>query len=176
MKIQIVSGSPRQGNSEYIAKKIFENINADKELILLREKNIKYCDGCDKCANSTCRINDDMVEIYPMMEKADLFVFVTPNYFENVSGLMKVFIDRTNYFYFNQKLKGKKIINIIIGGQGKKSAKKAIKNAWQCVIFSHKLIPLADFFFKAEGMSDVEKSAAGNQQIVEIVKLINGLE
>lgn len=68
------------------------------ELILLREKNVQQCTGCDACygTGKPCHINDDFAQIAEKLLKADLIVLATPNYFENVSGMMKTFIDRTD--------------------------------------------------------------------------------
>jgi multimeric flavodoxin WrbA len=49
-----------------------------------------------------------MREIYPKMEKADLIIFGTPNYWYGPTAKMKLLIDRMRPFVANKKLKGKK--------------------------------------------------------------------
>lgn len=117
MKILFISGSPRNGNTEYILTSLFTVYAGEKELILLRQKNIKNCLGCLNCQTiNNCFVDDDMSSIMRTMENSDLIVFGIPNYFDNVPGLAKTFIDRCHPFYTNKKLKDKKIYYIYIGG------------------------------------------------------------
>jgi len=123
MKILSICGSPRKGNSEtlilYIHKLLKEK-GVDNETILLRHKNINRCCGCVEYCNHKlkCHLKDDMVGIMKKMEKADGFVFVTPNYFKMPPGLFKDFIDRCSIFYTAGKegqFKTKKAIVICVG-------------------------------------------------------------
>ena len=104
MKVVGICGSPRKGNTEWMLRKLLEGAareGADSELILLREKDIRTCDGCLSCEaggkqrKGICRIQDDMLEIYPKLVEADGLAFGTPVYFEMLSGLLKNFLDRT---------------------------------------------------------------------------------
>ena len=52
MKVVGICGSPRKGNTEWMLRKLLEGAareGADSELILLREKDIRTCDGCLTC-------------------------------------------------------------------------------------------------------------------------------
>jgi multimeric flavodoxin WrbA len=104
MKVVGICGSPRKGNTEWMLTKLLEEVaraGVDTELILLREKQIKGCDGCLSCEvggakrKGTCRIQDDMQLIYPKLAEAGGFAFGTPVYFDMLSGLLKTFMDRT---------------------------------------------------------------------------------
>jgi multimeric flavodoxin WrbA len=104
MKVVGICGSPRKGNTEWMLTKLLEEVaraGVDTELVLLREKQIKGCDGCLSCEaggaqrRGTCRIQDDMEIIYPKLAEADGFAFGTPVYFDMLSGLLKNFMDRT---------------------------------------------------------------------------------
>jgi multimeric flavodoxin WrbA len=97
----------------------------ETELILLRKKEIRGCDGCLTCeAGDTerkgiCRIHDDMQLIYPKLLKADGLVLGTPVYFELLSGLLKNFMDRTCPIW--PRLQGKPVVGMAVaeGGIGK---------------------------------------------------------
>jgi multimeric flavodoxin WrbA len=125
MKIVGICGSMRaNGNSEWMVDKILESANnegAQVKKILLRDFDIEYCTGCDACHNNggNCVINDDMQKIYPLLLEADVIVVGSPNYFKNVSALMKNFIDRTNAFVRvkPRKLEGKFAIGVSVGGE-----------------------------------------------------------
>ena len=52
MKVVGICGSPRLGNTEWMLRKLLEvasNTGVQTDLILLREKDIKGCDGCLSC-------------------------------------------------------------------------------------------------------------------------------
>jgi len=52
MKVVGICGSPRKGNTEWMLRKLLggaAKAKAETELILLREKNISWCDGCLSC-------------------------------------------------------------------------------------------------------------------------------
>lgn len=123
MKIIAICGSPRKGNTEFVLKRILakaEELGAKTGLILLREKRIEFCDGCLSCENDfKCTIRDDMQVIYPRLEENDVIIFGSPNYFNNISGLMKNFIDRLLPYYYKNKLKDKKVALVVIGASDK---------------------------------------------------------
>lgn len=99
-----------------------EKGGAQTELVLLRNKNIKLCDGCLGCEaggkerKGICKIKDDMQEIYPKLLNADVWVIGTPVYFGMVSGLLKNFMDRTCPIW--TKLVGKPIAGIAVAEEG----------------------------------------------------------
>ena len=63
----------------------------------MREKNYRFCLGCFACQRTgKCVIKDDMAEIVPKMEQADVLVFATPVYYYEMSGQMKTLLDRGN--------------------------------------------------------------------------------
>ena len=102
MKILVVNGSPRgrRGNTYIMAEAFLqgaEEAGAEVEQILLSRKTIKNCKGCFWCWLKTpgkCVIKDDMEAILEKLKEADLLVFATPLYVDNVTGLMKNFMDR----------------------------------------------------------------------------------
>ena len=100
-KVLILSTSPRRNsNSEALAEafaKGAKDAGNDVEIIRMREKNYRFCTGCFACQKTgNCVIKDDMVEIVPRMEQADVLVFATPIYYYEMSGQMKTLLDRAN--------------------------------------------------------------------------------
>ncbi len=101
MKIVVFNGSPRGGKSnthlmvrEFLAGA--RSAGSETEEVFLVEKNIEHCLGCFSCWNRTpgkCVIDDDMSELLPKMA-ADIVVFACPLYVDNVTGIMKDFMDR----------------------------------------------------------------------------------
>ena len=119
LKILGICGSPRKGNTETILKTILESAKekgAEYELLLLKDIKMNHCAGCSVCNDTReCVIVDDMGEIIKKVEEADLILFGSPTYFDDVSGIMKDFIDRLHPEYKKKALKGKKFAIAVIG-------------------------------------------------------------
>lgn len=165
-KVLLISGSPRKGNTDFILDKISESIKDNKELILLKDKNINHCSGCLSCDKTNrCSIRDDMDELYKKILEADILVIGTPNYFDNVPGLLKNFIDRTNPFYETNKLKGKKLITIVVGGGEIKNSKRVAGQALTYFANGHNLDFINSYYFKGLKIDDV----ANNPQSLKII-------
>jgi multimeric flavodoxin WrbA len=102
MKITCFNGSPRgkNSNSQRIASEFLEGARqagAEVENIFLAEKKIGYCRACLSCWIKTpgrCIQKDDMAELLEKLVRSDVAVFATPLYADNVSGMLKTFIDR----------------------------------------------------------------------------------
>ena len=112
MNILGISGTPRKGgNSEYllnVALDPFEESGWDTTKILLSEKTIEPCIGCETCMISgVCHINDDMQEIYKAYEKCDAIIISAPAYWRNVPAQLKAVFDRTFAMQSKSALKGK---------------------------------------------------------------------
>ena len=102
MKVTIFNGSPRgkKGNTHFMVKEFSkgaEQAGAEVENIFLVKKKIRPCRGCLSCWIKTpgiCVINDDMAELIYKFDESDIVVFATPVYVDNVTGIMKNFMDR----------------------------------------------------------------------------------
>ena len=111
MNILGIAGTPRKnGNSEILleaALEPFAAANWDITKILLSEKTIQPCTGCEACVDSsTCCIDDDMHEIYAAYEKCNAIIISAPVYWRNVPAQLKAVFDRT-YATKKVPLKGK---------------------------------------------------------------------
>jgi len=130
-KVLGICGSPRKGNTEFMIKTILdaaEKNGAKTELVLLRNLNIKHCNGCGKCEKTKrCVINDDMQKLYPKIFDSDIFVFGSPSYFDNVSGLMKDFIDRFDPIWQDKRLAEKEAILVASGAVTSEEVIKILK-------------------------------------------------
>jgi multimeric flavodoxin WrbA len=102
MKIAVINGSHRgrNGNTNSMVSAFLKGAKeagAETITVFLAEKEIKYCTACKACWFKTpgkCVIRDDMAEIISLTEDADVRVLATPLYFDNISSLLKTFIDR----------------------------------------------------------------------------------
>lgn len=110
--VGIVCSSPRKnGNTEILVIEALEaarEAGSETELILVSDKKIAPCDGCNASLKSgVCRIEDDMKTIYRSFGEADGIIFGTPSYFHNVSAQAKAVIDRIYVSLLHGKLRGK---------------------------------------------------------------------
>ena len=174
-KFLIISGSPRSGNTEFILKKIFEALPEEKELILLREKSINHCKGCLSCDKlKKCVQQDDMQPIYPKTQSADILIIGSPNYFNNVSGLLKDFIDRTAPLFYEDEisaLKGKKVFFVVVGG-GEVENSQPVIEVLQDFAQIHGIKTIGSHCFKAQNVNDAAKNPKTLEEIKKIIKEI----
>lgn len=103
-KVIVISTSLRVGsNSDMLADKVTEgalHAGHDVEKISLSGKNISFCRGCLACQKlGRCVIDDDANGIMQKVLNADVVVWATPIYYYEMSGQMKVMIDRMNAMY-----------------------------------------------------------------------------
>jgi len=102
MKITSFNGSPKgeKGNTHVMVKAFLEGAEkagAEVENIFLAEKDIGNCRGCYGCWMKTpgeCVLKDDMAELLEKFVSSDIVVYATPLFIDNVSGIMKNFMDR----------------------------------------------------------------------------------
>ena len=103
-KIIVISTSLRVGsNSEMLADMFAEGALAaghQVEKISLAGKDIAFCKGCLACQKlGKCTIHDDANDIMQRVLQADVVCWATPVYYYEMSGQMKVLIDRMNAMY-----------------------------------------------------------------------------
>jgi len=130
MKFLIINGSPRKkGNTDKIVlvlKRAIEEKKLKAEEIILRDIEMKLCDGCENCANSLpcSNIKDEFSKKYLLkIPNYDAYIFVTPIYCDNVTALLKNFIDRSLPIIYSDKemcFKDKKIGIIVHGMEAEK--------------------------------------------------------
>lgn len=118
MKKQVVAilGGKRDGNThnllKYLAKRLRQH-SIDLEIINLNEQEIKDCKGCENCVlGNGCVIQDDMPQIMETMKNKDGIIIASPVYNNNISGKMKMFIDKTVKWAHSPVLTGKPYLGL----------------------------------------------------------------
>ncbi len=107
MKAIAIVGSPRIGNTTYLAKEalgILEENGIDTELVHLRNKEIKPCIGCLKCKKTLkCATEgDDFEPIFQTMRDADGIILGSPVYFGSATPQLMSLLDRAAYVQRNR--------------------------------------------------------------------------
>ncbi|HNR36185.1 MAG TPA: flavodoxin family protein [Candidatus Hydrogenedentes bacterium] len=104
MKIVAVLGSPRSnGNSAAIAGRFLETAakhGAEIRSFILNDLTYRGCQACMACkkTSETCILQDDLSGVLQAVREADVVVLASPVYYGDVTGQMKLFIDRTYCF------------------------------------------------------------------------------
>ena len=172
----LVSGSPREGNSEYVMRRLHAALGGASELVLLRKLDIRHCTGCLACEGTgECPIGDDMQDLYAKMNKAAVLVVATPNYFDNVSGLLKDFIDRCNTFYNNGRMKGKKAVFIVVGGGSAGDSRRVAGQALRYFANGVGLDVEESFIFTGTDRAGIRDMRGANERIETVAKKIRSM-
>jgi multimeric flavodoxin WrbA len=97
-------------------KQILAQKGVENEIVLLREKNIQRCHGCVEFCNpkGICCQKDDVEGILNKMVEADGFIFISPNYFQMPTGLLKDFMDRSCVLFSSGRDKSVKNIKTVV--------------------------------------------------------------
>lgn len=102
MKITAFNGSPRgsRSNTEVMVRSFLNGAaesGAEVENFFLSEMTVNHCRGCRQCVNlnGQCVIQDDMQMLLYKYIESDIVIFATPLMIDNISGMLKVFFDRT---------------------------------------------------------------------------------
>jgi len=109
-RVIAINSSFRQNNTFGLLKKIEHRLN-DKgvtvDIINLKDYNIKECVGCEGCiTKGTCNLKDDTEELMNKLKEYDGIIISTPVYMTNLSGKLKVFLDRTCRWFHRPELIG----------------------------------------------------------------------
>lgn len=132
MKIVIINGSPRHnGSTAYILHMLEKGLlekDVDVKYYDLSKQDIAICKGCCMCYKlGNCIIEDDGDKISNDIKDADGIIIGTSTMESNVSGILKVFMDR-GHFVLEQLLKDKYSISVVTyENYGGKDASKILK-------------------------------------------------
>ena len=141
MKVLVIMGSPRKGNTYRTAKKIEKFMRSlgdvEFEYLMLKDENLSQCRGCFVCTmegEDHCPFKDESSAIEQKMHNADGVIFATPVYGMNVSALMKTFIDHFSYIFHRPRFFDKKALILsttgALGLKGVLDYLKLVAGAW----------------------------------------------
>lgn len=140
MKILAIMGSPRKGESyaatRLVEQKMKEIGPVDFQYLFLKDIKLGNCMGCHNCilrGEDKCPLKDDRDKVRDEIFTADGVIFVSPVYAQNVTALMKNFIDHFAYLWHRPCFFQKKAMAIATGGGQFKETLGALKQnskAW----------------------------------------------
>lgn len=133
MKVIAIMGSPHKGKGYKIVQKIETELklidNVDFKYIFLSDVNFHTCTGCFACISKgemLCPLKDDKESIEQEILKSDGIILSSPGYAQNVSWLMKNFIDRFAYSLHRPKFFNQSLMLVSNGGSGLSKVNKAL--------------------------------------------------
>jgi multimeric flavodoxin WrbA len=145
MRVIAINGSHRKGkNTAIMLQWVLEEVaaaNIETELIELTDYKITPCKACNFCLKKTeCSIkNDDMIVLAEKMFTADGIVLGSPVYFTNVTGLMKIFIDRTRWMHMCRNMLSAKIGAVVTNAGLRNGGQEIVLNILTRFLMAHGL-------------------------------------
>lgn len=95
MKILYISGSPRRGGNTEILLERARAITGG-EMLRLADIRFEPCRSCWACCHGeACTIHDELTPVLKRLSDFQALVIGSPVHFNNVSALIKAFMDRT---------------------------------------------------------------------------------
>jgi multimeric flavodoxin WrbA len=122
-KVIAFVGAARKGYTYQATREFLDQLEAldsvETEVVRLSDYHLEPCRGCKVCfekGEEFCPLNDDRDALLAKMTAADAVVFASPNYSFQVSGLMKLFLDRLGYACHRPQFHGKAFTSIVVQG------------------------------------------------------------
>lgn len=101
MRIVVLNGSPRPaGNTVAMINAFVEGARENQHkvtIVNVCQKKIGGCLACEYChtkGNGNCIQKDDMQEIYPVLEEAEMIVLASPIYYHSITGQLQCAVNR----------------------------------------------------------------------------------
>jgi len=122
-KVTAFVGSAHKRKTHQAAAQFLTNLSAfgdvECELVTLSDYRLDVCRGCQVCFNrgeEFCPLKDDRDLLFKKIEESDGVIFASPNYSWQMSGMMKVFLDRFGYAIHRPRHFGKAFTSIVTQG------------------------------------------------------------
>lgn len=125
-KITLFVGSARKKNTYHAAVQFKNNLQAqgdvECEIVRLCEYQLGICRGCQLCfskGEEACPMKDDREILFDKIKASDAVVFAAPNYTWDMSGMMKIFLDRFGFAVHRPRYFGKAFTSIVVQALGR---------------------------------------------------------
>jgi multimeric flavodoxin WrbA len=123
MKVLGIYGSPRKGgNSDLLLDQALEGARqagAEVKTVYVRKLKLSGCLECGGCDETgVCVVEDDMAQVYPLMEEAEAIILSVPIFFYSAPAQAKALIDRSQACWAKRLLKKGRDRSKFEGGRG----------------------------------------------------------
>lgn len=133
-KVLLINASNRRKNTYKLLSSIediLKNKGYETELISLSNYKIDFCKGCEACIlKGDCFLKDESKIVMKKIIESDGLVIGTPVYLNNMSGILKTFIDRTcSWFHRSEVAQKPTLLLANTQGSGLKNTINSIEEA-----------------------------------------------
>ncbi|MCR4574860.1 MAG: flavodoxin family protein [Lentisphaeria bacterium] len=100
MKIMVLNGSPKNGNTSAMVRAFVEGAEAaghEVEVLQVGKMKIAGCLACEYChgkGEGKCIQKDDMEKLIPAYQESDMVVYASPIYYFNITAQMSAAMQR----------------------------------------------------------------------------------
>lgn len=175
MKVVIVNGSPRKGNTVTAIEAFVEGLASENtyEMIDTDKVNISPCKGCGACqCYKGCVSNDDSTIVVDKLVAADVIIFASPVYWWGITAQLKTLIDKC--YCKGANLKNKKIGTILVGGAAASDGQyDLIKTQFDCMA---KYLSWEVLFNVAYSATEREALSKNEAALDELKSLANSIK
>lgn len=134
MKIVILNGSPRKGNTVTAISAFAEGAKSHEiEIIDTYKLKVGPCMACNACeCYKGCVAKDDTNWIVDKLVDADMVVFATPVYWWGMTAQMKLVLDKC--YCKGAQLKNKRVGVIVVGGSSEDNIQyQLLRDQFGCI-------------------------------------------
>ena len=132
MKVTAFVGNAQKRHTFEATEKFLKKLQAygdvDCEIVRISECHLETCKGCRVCIDKgeeLCPLKDDRDLLIEKITNSDGVIFSTPNYSFQVSGWMKIFLDRMGYLFHRPAFFGRTFTCLV--NEGIYGGKKIVK-------------------------------------------------
>ena len=125
-KVTAFIGSAHKKNTYKAVEQFMNNLqalgDAECEIVRLSDYNLGICRGCQLCfrkGEAFCPLKDDREVLFDKISASDGVIFATPNYTWDLSGMMKIFLDRFGFIVHRPRYFGKAFTSIVAQAAGR---------------------------------------------------------
>ncbi|MHA2006927.1 MAG: flavodoxin family protein [Promethearchaeota archaeon] len=182
-----ICGSPRKQGTEYSIQYALDyaakKFGFKTQFWTVRKKKIMFCTHCNYCIREKkgCINEDDVQDLYPIIEKSKFFIIGTPVFQGNLSGQLKTIFDRCRALVAKNPtiLKNKIGAALAVGGDRNGGQEIAIRSILDFYQQNH-IISVSGGAFGANlgaslwsndmGMKGIESDEEGLRAIRKVMK------
>lgn len=123
-KVTAVVGAARRKHTHEAVRGFLDQLEelggVETEIVRLSDHRVETCRGCKACferGEEFCPFKDDDRDaLIERMTLSDGVVFASPNYSFQVSGMMKVFLDRLGFVFHRPRFHGRAFTSVVAQG------------------------------------------------------------
>lgn len=122
-KVTAFVGSARKRHTHDAVSQFLGHLHSlgdvESEIVVLSDYRVETCRGCRVCfdkGEEFCSFKDDRDVLIQKISSSDGVIFATPVYSFQVSGIMKIFLDRLGFVFHRPRFFGKTFTSIVVQG------------------------------------------------------------